>query len=226
MTREPAQKGEKMAEEAQIFEQLKQAVMDGDEEAAVAQAEAVVAAGIDPQKAIMQGLAAGMAEMGRLYEQEECYVPELMVSSEALYAGLGVLQPLVAASGAAEKKGVAVIGAVQGDIHDIGKNLVKMMLEVSGIEVHDLGRDVEMEKFIDAVKETNADLLCMSALMTTTIIAIKDYMPAFKAKLPGVKIMIGGAPLNQHLADEWGADGYGDNAMEAARVAVRLLAGK
>jgi trimethylamine corrinoid protein len=215
-----------MADPAGIFEQLKQAVMDGDEDAAVAAANAAVAAGIDPQKAIMDGLAAGMAEMGRLYEQEECYVPELMVSSEALYAGLGVLQPLVASSGTAENKGVAVIGVVQGDIHDIGKNLVKMMLEVNGIEVHDLGRDVEMDRFVDAVKETNADLLCLSALMTTTIIAIKDYMPEFKAKMPGTKIMIGGAPLNQHLADEWGADGYGDNAMEAARVAVRLLAAK
>ncbi len=212
-----------MADEATILGQLKQAVMDGDEDAAVAAANEAVATGVDPQKAIMEGLAAGMAEMGRLYEEEECYVPELMVSSEALYAGLAVLQPLVAASGKAAKKGTAVIGAVQGDIHDIGKNLVKMMLEVSGIEVVDLGRDVEMESFIAAVKDANADLLCMSALMTTTIIAIKDYMPEFKAKLPGVKIMIGGAPLNQHLADEWGADGYGENAMEAARVAVRLL---
>ncbi len=212
-----------MADEAAIFGQLKQAVMDGDEDTAVAAANAVVAAGIDPQKAIMEGLAAGMAEMGRLYEEGECYVPELMVSSEALYAGLDILRPLVVASGDADKKGVAVIGAVQGDIHDIGKNLVKMMLEVNGIEVHDLGRDVEMDKFIEEAQRVDADLLCLSALMTTTIIAIKDYMPEFKAKLPRTKIMIGGAPLNQHLADEWGADGYGDNAMEAARVATRLL---
>ena len=212
-----------MADEALIFGQLKQAVMDGDEEAAVAASKAVAEGGIDPQKAIMEGLAAGMAEMGRLYEAEECYVPELMVSSEALYAGLDILRPLVVASGSDDKKGVAVIGAVQGDIHDIGKNLVKMMLEVNGIEVHDLGRDVEMEKFIEEAQRVDADLLCLSALMTTTIIAIKDYMPEFKAKLPRTKIMIGGAPLNQHLADEWGADGYGDNAMEAARVATRLL---
>ena len=119
-----------MADQAAIFEQLRQAVIGGDEDAATAAAHAAVAAGIDPQKAIMEGLAAGMAEMGRLYEAEECYVPELMVSSEALYAGLAVLQPLVGASGAGESRGVAVIGAVQGDIHDIGKNLVKMMLEV------------------------------------------------------------------------------------------------
>jgi corrinoid protein of di/trimethylamine methyltransferase len=212
-----------MADEAGIFGQLKQAVMDGDENTAVAAANTVVAAGIDPQRAIMEGLAAGMAEMGRLYEEGECYVPELMVSSEALYAGLDILRPLVVASGSSDRKDVAVIGAVQGDIHDIGKNLVKMMLEVSGIEVHDLGRDVEMEKFIEEAQRVSADLLCLSALMTTTIIAIKDFMPEFKTKLPKTKIMIGGAPLNQHLADEWGADGYGDNAMEAARVAARLL---
>jgi corrinoid protein of di/trimethylamine methyltransferase len=214
-----------MADEATFFAQLKQAVIEGDEDAALAGSTAAVAAGVDPQKAIMEGLAAGMAEMGRLYEAEECYVPELMVSAEALYAGLAVLQPLVTASGTAQNKGVAVIGAVQGDIHDIGKNLVKMMLQVNGIEVHDCGRDVQMEDFITKSQEVNADLLCLSALMTTTIIAIKDYMPEFKAKLPGTKIMIGGAPLNQHLADEWGADGYGENAMEAARVAVRLLEG-
>ena len=215
-----------MADEATILAQLKQAVMDGDEETAVQVANEAVSAGLDPQKAIMDGLAAGMAEMGRLYEEEECYVPELMVSSEALYAGLGILQPLVVQSaGTSNAKGVAVIGAVQGDIHDIGKNLVKMMLEVSGIEVHDLGRDVDMEAFIEECQKVDADLLCLSALMTTTIIAIKDYMPEFRTKLPGIKIMIGGAPLNQQLADEWGADGYGDNAMEAARVALRLLEG-
>jgi methanogenic corrinoid protein MtbC1 len=162
--------------------------------------------------------------MGRLYEEGECYVPELMVSSEALYAGLGVLRPLVVTSaGATPAKKVAVIGAVQGDIHDIGKNLVKMMLEVSGLEVHDLGRDVLMEDFITECQRVKADLLCLSALMTTTIIAMKDYMPEFKTKLPTTKIMIGGAPLNQQLANDWGADGYGDNAMEAARVAIRLL---
>ncbi len=215
-----------MADEATILAQLKQAVIDGDEEAAKQAAEAAAEAGVDPQKGIMEGLAAGMAEMGRLYEEEECYVPELMVSSEALYAGLDVLKPLVVQSAdGSGAKGVAVIGVVQGDIHDIGKNLVKMMLEVSGIDVHDLGRDVDMESFIEECQKVEADLLCLSALMTTTLIAIKDFMPEFKAKLPGVKIMIGGAPLSQQLADDWGADGYGMNAMEAARVATRLLEG-
>ena len=118
---------------------------------------------------------------------------------------------------------MAVIGAVQGDVHDIGKNLVKMMLEVAGFDVHDLGRDVEMEKFIEECRRLDADLLCLSALMTTTMMAMKDYLPQFKAELPRTKIIVGGAPLSQHLADEWGADGYGENAMEAARVAQRLL---
>ena len=213
-----------MTDETTILDRLKQAVMDGDEYAAVQAAEEAAAAGVDPQKAIMEGLAAGMAEMGRLYEEGECYVPELMVSSEALYAGLGILQPLVVTSAADNsKKGVVVIGVVQGDIHDIGKNLVKMMLEVNGFDVHDLGRDVQMELFIEESQRLNADLLCLSALMTTTIIAIKDYLPEFRDKLPKTRIMIGGAPLNQHLADEWGADGYGENAMEAARVALRLV---
>jgi corrinoid protein of di/trimethylamine methyltransferase len=213
-----------MADEAAILERLRQAVIDGEEEAAREAATDAVAAGVDPQKAILDGLSAGMAEMGRLYEEEECYVPELMVSSEALYAGLEILKPLVLSStGDGKKKGVVVIGVVQGDIHDIGKNLVKLMLEVNGFEIHDLGRDVEMERFIEECEQVEANLLCLSSLMTTTMIAIKDYMPEFKAKLPGTKIMIGGAPLNQQLADEWGADGYAVNAVEAARAAVQLM---
>lgn len=213
-----------MTDEAVLLAALKQAVMDGDDEAAVRTAGDAAGAGIDPQRAIMEGLAAGMAEMGRLYEEGECYVPELMVSSEALYAGLGVLKPLVVTSDEGRKKsGVVVIGVVQGDIHDIGKNLVKMMLEVSGFEIYDLGRDVEMDRFFDEVQRVDADLLCLSALMTTTMIAMKDYLPDFKARLPRTRIMVGGAPLNQRLADEWGADGYAENAMEAARVALRLV---
>ncbi len=215
-----------MASEAEILARLKQAVMEGDEVASAAMAHEAVDTGMDPQQAIMQGLVPGVAELGRLYEEGDCFVPELMVGAEALYAGLEVLQPLVEKTAAETRgKGVAVIGAVQGDIHDIGKNLVKMMLEVAGFDVHDLGRDVEMEKFIQESQRLDADLLCLSALMTTTMIAIKDFMPEFKAKLPKTKILIGGAPLNQHLADEWGADGYGENAMEAARVAERLMGG-
>lgn len=215
-----------MASEAEILARLKQAVMEGDEVTSAATAHEAVDAGMDPQQTIMQGLVPGVAELGKLYEEGDCFVPELMVGAEALYAGLEILQPLVEKTAAETRgKGVAVIGAVQGDIHDIGKNLVKMMLEVAGFDVHDLGRDVEMEKFIEESQRLDADLLCLSALMTTTMIAIKDFMPEFKAKLPKTKILIGGAPLNQHLADEWGADGYGENAMEAARVAERLMGG-
>ena len=139
-----------MTDEQAILERLKLAVEDGDEVVAASAAKEAVAAGIDPQRAIMEGLVPGMNELGRLYEAEECFVPELLVGAEALYAGLDVLRPLVAASGPnAHGEGVVVIGAVQGDVHDIGKNLVRLMLEVAGFEVHDLGRDVEMEKFIE-----------------------------------------------------------------------------
>ena len=207
-----------------VFERLKLAVEDGDEVVAASAAKEAVAAGIDPQRAIMEGLVPGMNELGRLYEAEECFVPELLVGAEALYAGLDVLRPLVAASGPnAHGEGVVVIGAVQGDVHDIGKNLVRLMLEVAGFEVHDLGRDVEMEKFIEESRRLDADLLCLSALMTTTMVAMKDFMPRFKEELPRTKVLVGGAPLSRHLADLWGADGYGESAMEAAREAKRLL---
>jgi corrinoid protein of di/trimethylamine methyltransferase len=213
-----------MADEQAILGRLKKAVEDGDDEAASGAANDAVAAGMDAQRAILEGLVPGMAELGRQYEAEECYVPELMVGAEALYAGLGILQPLVSLSAEESRgKGVVVIGAVQGDVHDIGKNLVKMMLEVAGFDVHDLGRDVDMEKFVEESQRLDADLLCLSALMTTTMMAIKDFLPRFKTELPRTRILVGGAPLSQHLADEWGADGYGENAMEAARVAQRLL---
>jgi corrinoid protein of di/trimethylamine methyltransferase len=213
-----------MSDAQSILAQMTKAVEEGDEVVAASASEAAVAAGIDPQKAILEGLVPGMVELGRQYEVGECYVPELIVAAEALYAGLAVLQPLATASAeGARNNGVVVIGAVQGDVHDIGKNLVKMMLEVAGFDVHDLGRDVDMELFIAEALRLDADLLCLSALMTTTMIAIKDFMPEFKAKLPRTKILIGGAPLSQQLADDWGADGYGENAMEASRVALRLL---
>ena len=192
-----------MTDEQGVFERLKAAVEDGDEVIAAGAAEEAVAAGIDPQRAIMEGLVPGMNELGRLYEAGECFVPELLVGAEALYAGLGVLRPLVAASGReARGEGVVVIGAVQGDVHDIGKNLVRMMLEVAGFDVHDLGRDVEMEEFIEESRRLDADLLCLSALMTTTMVAMKGFMPRFKAELTQTKVLIGGAPLSQHLADQ------------------------
>jgi methanogenic corrinoid protein MtbC1 len=215
---------EAMAEEQAILDRLKKTVEDGDEDAALQAAGDAVAAGMDPQRAVMEGLVPGMAELSRLYEEGVCFVPELMVGAVALYAGLGVLRPLISRSSEeARGKGVVVIGSVQGDIHDIGKNLVKMMLEVTGFNVHDLGTDVEMERFIDECERVDADLLCLSALLTTTVIAIKEYLPEYKVKLPNTKILIGGAPLSQRLADEWGADGYADNAAGAARVAQQVL---
>jgi methanogenic corrinoid protein MtbC1 len=213
-----------MADEHVILEHLKEAVIAGDEEAAAQAAEHAAAAGVDPEKAIMDGLVPGMAELGRLYEEGECFVPDLMVGAGALNAGRAVLQPLISRSPEESRgAGVAVIGAVQGDVHDIGKNLVRMMLEVAGFDVHDLGVDVEMESFIAESLRLEADLLCLSALMTTTVVVIKTSMPELRTRLPHTKILIGGAPLSQHLADEWGADGYGENAMDAARVAQRLL---
>jgi len=213
-----------MTDEQSILAQMKKAVEDGDEVVSVSAAKEAIAAGIDPQRAILEGLVPGMVELGRQYEIGECYVPELVVAAEALYAALEVLQPLVAASAEGTRgKGVVVIGAVQGDVHDIGKNLVKLMLQVAGFDIQDLGCDVPMEQFIEECQRVDADLLCMSSLMTTTMIGMKDYMPQFKAKLPRTKILIGGAPISQRLADEWGADGYGENAVDAARVAKKLL---
>jgi 5-methyltetrahydrofolate--homocysteine methyltransferase len=214
-----------MAEETAILARLKQSVIDGDEVASAATAHEAAQAGLDAQEAIMQGLVPGMAELGRLYEAGDCFVPELMVGAEALYAGLDVLQPLVKKSDTETRgKGVAVIGAVQGDIHDIGKNLVKMMMEGAGFEIVDLGTDVKPQDFVAAVREHKPDLVGMSALLTTTMVNMKATIEALQEAglRDSVKIMVGGAPVTQEYARDIGADAFAPDAAAAVDIAREL----
>ncbi len=182
-------------------------------------------AGVSPGKILQEGLIPGMAEVGRRFECREFYVPELLIAARAMHAALDILRPLLAASGEVEPIGKVVIGTVRGDLHDIGKNLVTMMLEGSGFEVKDLGIDVSPEKFVNAVKEGGYDVLAMSALLTTTMPSMKATIDALKEAglRDKVKVIIGGAPITQEYANQIGADGYGEDANQAVRVAKQLL---
>lgn len=209
----------------EILEDLARGVLDMDEDLAVAAANEAVASGLDAYEAITKGLVVGMNEAGRLYDEEEYFVPELLICSDAMYTALEVLKPHLKASDNGARVG-CVIGVVQGDTHDIGKNLVKIMLDVSGFEVHDLGRDVPLSDFIEKAKATGSELICLSTLMTTTMDGMASVIQMLQEE--GIrdryKVIVGGGPVSQSFAEKIGADGYADNAAGAVRVATGLFA--
>lgn len=209
-------------QEGAILRRLWEAVVNYDNDAAVEAAREVLRQGIDINRAVFQGLAAGMEEVGRLYEAQEYFVPEMLMCSEALYAGLEILRPHMQAPQGGQK-GRIIIGVVEGDIHDIGKNIVKTMLEVAGYEVHDLGRDVPLEKFLSEYLRLNADLVCISAMMTTTMVGIRKAIRMIRGRYPEAKIMIGGAPVNEEFARRCKADGYAENAVNALHEAQKII---
>jgi 5-methyltetrahydrofolate--homocysteine methyltransferase len=207
----------------QDWSRLHDAIVDGDDKTAARVTKEAIDAGEDPSALISGTMVPAMAEVGRLFEIEEYFVPELLLAGRAMKAGLALLRPLLAASGV-EPTGRIVIGTVKGDLHDIGKNLVASMMEGAGFEVIDLGVDVPPETFIAAIREKKPQIVGMSALLTVTMPAIKTTIDALVAAgvRDGVKIMIGGAPVTEEYAREVGADAYGENASVAATIAKRL----
>ncbi len=201
------------------------AILTGNFKAAREITQQALAAGVDPQVLVQEQMIPAMDEVGRRYEANEYFVPELLISARAMKAALEFIRPLLTARGT-EPAGRVVIGTVKGDLHDIGKNLVAAMLEGAGFEVIDLGVDVSPEKFITALNERHASLVAMSALLTTTMNSMKTTVEALKAAgvRNKVKIMIGGAPVTQKYADEIGADGYSSNANAAVALARKLVA--
>ncbi len=204
---------------------LRQAVIDGDWKAAAAITHAAIAEGMAPLTIVTEHLVPAMDEVGRLFECEDYFVPEMLLSARAMKASMEIVRPLLAAAGT-EPVGRVVIGTVKGDLHDIGKNLIASMLEGGGFEVIDLGADVSPERFIEAATARNANLVALSALLTVTMTSMKTTIDAFQAAglRDKVKIMIGGAPVTQQYADAIGADGYGDSAGAAVALARRLVA--
>jgi corrinoid protein of di/trimethylamine methyltransferase len=210
------------ARKEEILKKLAEAVVEFEEDEAREWAQIALDEGMDAFEAIMNGLAVGMETVGDLYDQQEYFVPELLMSADALYAGLDILKPHIKQE-EVKKMGQVVIGTVQGDVHDIGKNIIKLMFDVGGFEVHDLGRDVPLEKFVEEQLKTDAEIVAMSAMMTTTMVGMKKVIEMIKEKNPNVAIMLGGAPVTQDVAELWGADGYAESAGNAVQEAIKMI---
>jgi 5-methyltetrahydrofolate--homocysteine methyltransferase len=206
------------------LEGLYQAILEGNAKDAKSITQQAVDAGDSPQELLNKAMIPAMDEVGRRFEANEYFVPELLIAARAMKASLEILKPLLTASGLEPVARVA-IGTVKGDLHDIGKNLVASMLEGGGFEVIDLGVDVAPEKFIEAVKEKGASVVALSALLTTTMPSMQTTIKALEVAgvREKVKVIIGGAPITQHYADQIGADGYSDNANGAVGVARSLV---
>lgn len=205
------------------MEALAQAIINGKAPDAVSLTQAALAEGVSPEKVLNQGLVAGMNVVGVKFKNNEFYVPEVLIAARAMAKSMEILEPKLIETGV-EPKGVVAIGTVKGDLHDIGKNLVAMMLKGAGFQIMDLGVDVKPEKFVEAVRN-GAGVVALSALLTTTMPAMKNTIEALKAEnvRNQVKVMIGGAPVTQNYADEISADGYAADAASAVDTAKELL---
>lgn len=206
------------------LQSLYDAVLSGDAKTAKTVTGQAIADGVDPMKLVSGYMVPAMAEVGRRFECNEFFVPELLIAARAMKAALELIRPLLAASGA-EPVGRVVVGTVQGDLHDIGKNLVAAMLEGGGYEVHDLGVNVSPEKFITSARDKHANLIAMSALLTTTMPAMKTTIQAITAAglRDKVKILVGGAPVSRRYAEEIGADGYAETAAGVVGLAKKVV---
>ena len=211
-----------MAAKEELLEKLKNGVVEYEEDEVKEASQQALDDGYDALEMIMDGLAAGMEVVGDLYDRNEYFVPEVLMCADALYAGLDILRPHVP-----EKEdnvnAQVVIGSIQGDVHDIGKNLVKMMFDVAGWDVHDLGRDVPLEKFVEEQLRTDSEVVAMSAMMTTTMLGMKKVIKMIKEKNPDVAIMLGGAPVTQDVANLFGADGYAESAGNAVSEGIKMI---
>ncbi|HWQ92970.1 MAG TPA: corrinoid protein [Clostridia bacterium] len=207
------------------LKKLYEAVVNGDAKSAHAITQQALAEGVDPLTLVNEHMVPAMDEVGRRFEANEYFVPELLISARAMKSALDIIRPLLTARGD-KPAGRVAIGTVKGDLHDIGKNLVASLLEGGGFEVVDLGVNVPPEKFIEAVRDKSANVIAMSALLTTTMPAMKTTIDALKQAgvRDKVKILIGGAPITQKYADEIGADGYSENAVGAVALAKKAVA--
>jgi 5-methyltetrahydrofolate--homocysteine methyltransferase len=208
----------------QYLKEISQAVVKGDQNATSELVQAAIDAQVDANTIMQEGLIPAMSEVGRLYEGGEYFVPEMLISARAMKAGLEIIKPFMAGSDL-KPAGTVAVGTVKGDLHDIGKNLVGIMLEGAGFAIHDLGTDVSPDQFIEAIRTNQVDLIGLSALLTTTMPMMETTINAItSAGLRNrVKIIIGGAPITQAYADKIGADGFAPDASQAAKLALHLV---
>jgi dimethylamine corrinoid protein len=209
----------------ELLKRLSDGVVEMEEEDVIAASNEYIEAGYPAFDGIMDGIVDGMNRASQLYDDEEYFVTDVLLCSDAMYEGLSILKPHLSLEEVQREKPKCVIGVVEGDTHDIGKNLVKIMLETAGFEMVDLGRDVPLQNFVDKAKEINASLVCMSTLMTTTMGGMKTVIELLKEAgiREDVKVIIGGGPISKKFADIIEADGYSANAVEAVKLAKNLL---
>ena len=210
-----------------ILQTLSTAILDGDKDTAEASVRSALEAGIDASRPLDEAMIPTMSEVGRLFEAGEYFVPEMLISARAMQGAMSLLRPLLVRQGV-QAAGRAMIATVHGDLHDIGKNLVSLMLEGAGFEVHDLGVDVAPEEIARAVAEESPDILALSAMLTTTMTGMKTVIDVLQAAglRDKVRVIIGGAPLTEEFAQRIGADGYAPDASRAVALANTLLANK
>ena len=208
----------------ELLEKLSECVVEMEDEEVVDVANEYVESGYPALDGIMEGLVDGMNKASDLYDEEEYFVTDLLLCSDAMYSGIDILKPHLPVEENKGEKLKIVIGVVEGDTHNIGKNLVKIMLDTAGFEMYDLGRDVPLDNFVDKAIEVGASLICMSTLMTTTMDGMRIVIEKLKEKgiRDNVKVMVGGSPISQKYANEIGADGYSANAVGAVKLAKRL----
>jgi corrinoid protein of di/trimethylamine methyltransferase len=209
----------------QFFEAMAQSIIEGEMEDAVALAKQSIEQDIDPLDAINKGFIVGVNQVGDAFSCGDAFLPELVMAGEAMKAAVDVLEPELARRGTKrEIQGVVVLGTVEGDIHDIGKTLVGTMMSAAGFEVHDLGVDVPISKLVEKARSVNADIVAVSALLTTTMVKQRDVVKALAdSGLDRIKIMVGGAPVTRSWMEEIGADGYSEDAIGAVSVAKELM---
>ena len=205
-----------------LMDSLSEALIHGDRQKVSQLTTQALEEGVAPSKVLEDGLIAGMMVVGNRFRANEVYVPEVLIAARAMHAGLDILQPALTQAGI-EPSGVVVLGTVKGDLHDIGKNLVGMMLTGGGLKVVDIGIDASAEKFVEACKENGAQVCAMSALLTTTMPQMAEVIKALKAANVTAKIIIGGAPVTQNYANDIGADGYAPDAASAVDVVQSLI---
>lgn len=208
-----------------LIEQIVEAVVRGDEVESAALAEQVLEQGLNPVDAIQGGYSKAMEIVGDLFERMEYFLPDLMLSARAVNSGMQVLKPYLLKHGSQVRQGTVVLGTIQGDLHDVGKNIVKVMLQAAGFDVHDLGVDVSVRKFIEKAQEVDADIIGASGILTTTMAYMPDIVDLLTEM--GIRdrflVMLGGGPVTAEWAEKAGADGYGENATEAVKVAKHLM---
>jgi corrinoid protein of di/trimethylamine methyltransferase len=208
---------------AAILKELAEGVVQFDDDRVKAAAQKAVAEGLDPLVAIQEGLVRGMNTVGQLFQKGEYFVPEVLICADSLYGGLEILKPHLQKGQGIKKVGKVLIGSIEGDVHEIGKSLVSMMMDIGGFAVTDLGVDVPLQKFLSAHKEEGGDIIAISALMSTTMLKMPEFIREIKKADPKILVMVGGAPISRELAQKFGADGYAEDAQGAVLEGKKIL---